>query len=151
MKIDYRENEYFRKFVTSYDKLNDNEKVHQDKKLAHFFSYIEDSMNKHFQQWCNSELLFLSLYSNHPTATQVAKLIMGIQDVDINPQYYDKSQKQTITPNEFLEWLKNRCGATIIMATRRNQNVAVYSDTIKMIASGEDMWEDACNETLKEC
>ena len=36
------------------------------------------------------------------------------------------------------------------MATRRNQNVDVYSDAIKMIASGEDMWEDACNDTLKE-
>ena len=35
------------------------------------------------------------------------------------------------------------------METRINPNVAPYFDALQMIANGEDMWEDTCDETLK--
>ena len=63
-------------YVTSVNKLTDEDQAISANKYMHFFCYIKESLVKHFLIWV-SELIFLGLFSAQATATFIADTILG--------------------------------------------------------------------------
>ena len=118
LKRECKLEENFEEYVSSLNELLANEKEKQEKNSP-VFRYIQDSLQKHFKQWC-SDLLFLCLFSGHRTTAQVAKIILVRREItnDDNDEYNDEHQKRKISIRAFNPWLIGKCDLTDIMNTR---------------------------------
>ena len=146
LKQEWKTNEHFAQYVSSLNALPMNEKKIQELKLTHFFRYTEDSLHKHFGIW-STDLLFLSLFSNQFTATQVANLILGRRKIAIDVEFNDSNHHRTINVRSFQNWLIQKCTIATLMTTRILPVVKENMDAIELIAQGKDIWMER-NPTL---
>ena len=146
LKQEWKTNEHFAQYVSSLNALPMNEKKIQERKLTHFFRYTEDSLHKHFGIW-STDLLFLSLFSNQLTATQVANLILGRREIAMDVEFNDSNHHRTINMRLFQNWLIQKCTIATLMTTRILPVVQENMDAIELIAQGKDIWMER-NPTL---
>ena len=146
LKQEWKTNEHFAQYVSSLNQLPIDEKKIQERKLTHFFRYTEDSLHKHFGIW-STDLLFLSLFSNQLTATQVANLILGRREIAMDVEFNDSNHHRTINMRLFQNWLIRKCTVTTLMTTRILPVVQENMDAIELIAQGKDIWMER-NPTL---
>ena len=59
--------------------LDDDKRTEQESKANLFFLWARKELSKHFDHWCN-DLLFLSVYSESPTAKVVVNFILSTPD-----------------------------------------------------------------------
>ena len=148
LKEEWRTNNECDEYRLSLEELSTNEQMSQKKKFTHFFRYVSESLRIHFKQW-TSHLLFLGLFSNQPTATVVARFIIGVRNNIRNEEQFDKDQNRTINANKFVSFLNDECDYITLMQQRNSPLVKENGTAIALIAEGGAIWnEDACDVLL---
>ena len=81
----------FKIFVSTYNVLTNYEKTRQELKYTLFIRYDLELLMIHFNRWCK-DLLFLAVFSNQNTATEVCTLVLGRNNLTTD-EYYDEHHR----------------------------------------------------------
>ena len=145
LKEGWRTNNECDEYRLSLEELSMDEQMSQKKKFTHFFRYVSESLRIHFKQWA-LHLLFLGLFSNQPTATVVAKFIIGERRNIRNEEQFDKDQNCSINTKKYSSFLYNECDNAMLMQQRNLPVIKENGTAIALIAKGGDIWhDDACD------
>ena len=110
----------------------------QDKKIAHAFTYMLRSIEKHFDPWVNRHLPF-AIFSERETAKVVASFLLNVENDD-SQLFHSELQGREINVKNFREFLYKRC-------TTKNEIVQTdefkqHTQQISLIQQGIDLWQD---------
>lgn len=106
-------------------------------------SYIE-SLDKHNEQFCNDQLLFLACFGETPVAQIVAKFLIDgdltatIQDNQTS--HYSTLQRQSIRLDEFAKFVSAKCTAEARLECVKSKNFQDFKHIVELIAGGHDFW-----------
>ena len=112
----------------------------QEKKVTLVFTLALKLLRKHFDVWVN-KLLFLSLYSEQPTASCIANYISSGDHNISNPiqeSYNSSIHGRVVNLNRFQRFVSTRCTSKITITS--SVHVAPYLAAISKIKTGGDMW-----------
>ena len=90
----------FADYFSTINELDDIDKTIQKKKFTHFIRYVKESLNCHFKRWTR-ESFFLSLFSNQPTASIVARILKGQETAGMQDEIMDEYHKKKINKERF--------------------------------------------------
>ena len=142
MKNSWENNEKFSEYKESLLLLDKEDKMVQNKKRTNIFVIMENSLHKHFGIWAG-QLLFLSVYSNQPSASLVVRRVirgrMGRRQEDV-VSYYDKDHKKTVNLQKFNLFLEKYVRTEAINDTRNLPFVKNNATALSLVADGIDMW-----------
>ena len=121
--------------------LDAEEKMVQNKKRTNIFVIMENSLHKHFGIWAG-KLLFLSVYSNQPSASLVVRRVirgrMGRRQEDV-VSYYDEDHKKTVNIQKFDLFLEEYVITEVINDTRNLHLVKNNAAALSLVAGGIDI------------
>jgi hypothetical protein len=170
---EWRSLEPYNGFVASLLGLDDEQRIEQTNKANKFLGYARLALEKHFDKWVN-DLLFLSLFSEAPIATRVARFLVGRQgeeeprQQDVSEQqYFSKMHNRSFDLTKFDEFLAKRCRkkpnkqgdpphpTTKLEDILASQHVAPHLLVIRQLvarSSGSrgNMWDEHASILLKQ-
>jgi hypothetical protein len=121
----------------------EEKRILQVKKTNKFFQLAKDMLEKHFRKWV-SELLYLSLFSEGPTAGVVSRFIFpNVAPCSAQEQesYYSEMHKQNINILKFTEFLIGHVSIEDVLKLQTYFHVKDFLTAIRMIGEGGNIWE----------
>lgn len=142
IKKKWKENSNFELYVSTLNDIEDEkQKEQQQKKLTEFYRYTSESLTTHFKIWYG-EHLFFGLFSEQKTATEVAKVLLGIHNRNAEV-YLDHSHGRLIKCSSFFDYLIKNVTQETIMYTRSLSLFSENSAAIALIAGGANIWNSS--------
>ena len=107
---DWETEEEFIEYVSTLNELSNYDKAVQKNKFTHSTRYVRELLITQFKRW-TKDLLLLSLFSNQPTASLVAKLLKGQNTTRVTSEVFD-TYTQMINQERFITFLNTHVKKT---------------------------------------
>jgi hypothetical protein len=136
----------FAGFRESIAVLDADERLEQEKKVNLFFMMATTQLKKHFKVWIN-ELLFLALFSEPATATEVARFLLYPDKTNNMPRennnFESEMHGRIIDLSKFKEFLYTECEDNTRDKTMGSQHILLHQMAVTYLANSNlcvDMW-----------